>query len=50
MNIDIYNVMGDVVYEHTMNQGKAQIDLSYLSNGVYIVKVNTTTYKLVIQK
>lgn len=55
MNIVVYNVVGDMVHESKTTQSKTQLDLSYLSNGVYFVKVSllegkTATYKLVIQK
>ena len=55
MNIVVYNVVGDIVHESKTTQTKTQLDLSYLSNGVYFVKVSLAegkqaTYKLVIQK
>ncbi|MES2763359.1 MAG: T9SS type A sorting domain-containing protein [Bacteroidota bacterium] len=55
MNIAVYNVVGDMVHENKTTQSKTQLDLSYLSNGVYFVKVSlakgkAATYKLVIQK
>jgi uncharacterized repeat protein (TIGR01451 family) len=55
MNIVVYNVVGGMVHESKTTQSKTQLDLSYLSNGVYFVKVSllerkTATYKLVIQK
>ncbi len=55
MYIVVYNVVGDIVHESKTTQSKTQLDLSYLSNGVYFVKVSlvegkTATYKLVIQK
>lgn len=55
MNIMVYNVIGDMVYESKATQTKTQLDLGYLSNGVYFIKVSlqngkAATYKLVIQK
>ena len=55
MNVAVYNVVGDMVHESKTTQTKTQLDLSYLSNGVYFVKVSLAegkqaTYKLVIQK
>ncbi len=55
MNVSVHNVVGDVVFESKNLQGKTQLDLSYLCNGVYFVKVTlpegkTSTYKLVVQK
>jgi uncharacterized repeat protein (TIGR01451 family) len=55
MNITVYNLLGDVVFENRNLQGTSPLDLSNLSNGVYLVKVNVqgakpVIYKLVIQK
>ena len=55
IDIVVYNLVGDLVHESKTTQTKTQLDLSYLSNGVYFVKVSlgegkTATYKLVIQK
>ena len=55
MNMAVYNVVGDMVQESKTTQTKTQLDLSYLSNGVYFIKVSLqdgkhATYKLVIQK
>lgn len=55
MNVSVHNMLGDVVFESKNLQGSSQLDLSALSNGIYIVKVNLqnskpVTYKLVIQK
>ena len=55
MNVAVYNVVGDMVHESKTMQTRTQLDLSYLSNGVYFVKVSLAegkqaTYKLVVQK
>ncbi|MES2513386.1 MAG: T9SS type A sorting domain-containing protein [Bacteroidota bacterium] len=55
MNVAVYNVVGDMIQESKATQSKTQLDLSYLSNGVYFVKVSLAegkqaTYKLVVQK
>ena len=53
MNVSVHNMLGDMVFESNNLHGKSLVDLSNLSNGVYIVKVSlqgikSVTYKLVI--
>jgi hypothetical protein len=50
----VYNIVGDVVAEATLNNGKTTINTSALSSGVYTVKlvngINSISKKLVIYK
>jgi hypothetical protein len=52
IEVDIYDVLGKKVYTSKMRNTKA-IDLSYLNNGVYVVKLtdgtNQSSQKLIIQ-
>jgi hypothetical protein len=53
--IEIFNIMGNLVYSIILNEGSNQIDFSEISNGVYIVKIGdkdkTIDYKkLIISK
>ncbi len=55
INIGVYNVVGDLVFESKTQQMKTTLDFSYLNNGVYFIKVGLAegkiaTYKMVIQK
>lgn len=52
-HIRIVNTVGQLVYDQPMNNAKAQIDISHLSNGVYFVQIETkygtTTQKVVVE-
>jgi hypothetical protein len=52
-SVGVYNLLGQQVLAKTVNQNDAQIDLSSLSQGTYLVKVNSdnaaTTIKVVKQ-
>lgn len=50
ITILVYNIVGEMVHDSKTTQSKTQLDLSYLCNGVYFLKVNSTIYKLVIDK
>jgi len=39
-NVTITNTLGQQVYTHTFTASKAQIDISHLPQGIYIVRVN----------
>lgn len=41
-NISVIDVLGKVVYNQQLMEGKQIINLSHLSNGVYMLKVGTT--------
>lgn len=49
LNVEVYNVNGDVVFEKSINQDLEKISLSNISSGVYIIKANTEN-KLFNQK
>jgi trimeric autotransporter adhesin len=40
-NVEIYNLLGQKVISDNVNANDAQIDMSHLSNGTYIVKVTS---------
>lgn len=40
-SIDIFNSLGQKVYMKTINSKEKSIDVSYLSNGVYVIGLNT---------
>jgi len=50
-NIQIFNLLGQQVFAHDFSEKEIQINLSYLSNGTYLVKAKTTdslrTFKIV---
>lgn len=52
-SIEIYNVMGEIVYKSQASNSKTQIDISAQPKGIYIVKinngVNTQIEKIVLQ-
>ena len=39
-NVAVYNLLGQEVIAKAMNANQSQIDMSHLSNGTYLVKVN----------
>jgi len=43
---EIYNLAGLKVAEKVLQKGKNNIDVNNLSKGVYIIKTNNTTYKI----
>jgi hypothetical protein len=53
IEINIYDVLGKIVYTSALQNSEA-IDLSYLNNGIYVVKLtdgtNQRSQKLIIQK
>ena len=40
-NVDIFNLMGQKVSSQTINANQGQVDMTNLSNGVYLVKVTS---------
>lgn len=48
-NVQIFNYVGQKIVEENTNQDFLQVDLSQLNEGIYFVKVNSETQKLVIQ-
>jgi len=52
--LNIYNVIGGLVYSETMKKNLEQINVSKLNNGVYVVEIKSTKgsvkQKLVINK
>ncbi|WP_333662956.1 DUF5074 domain-containing protein [Chishuiella changwenlii] len=44
---EIYNLAGLKVAEKILQKGKNNIDVNNLSKGVYIIKTNNTTYKII---
>lgn len=40
-NIQVFNAIGEMVIDETVNQNKGIVDLSDKSNGVYFIKVNS---------
>lgn len=50
--IEIYDMMGKLVYKDEFHKISNQLDLSHLNNGIYIIKSNNLQqfYKLVISK
>lgn len=52
-NVEVYNLLGQKVFENTLNANTAQIDMSGFSTGSYLVKVTsenqTKTIKLMKQ-
>jgi hypothetical protein len=49
IEIQVYNMMGEVVLNYTLTNGQNQIDLSNFSNGIYIVKHKEDIYKVIKQ-
>lgn len=43
---EIYAIIGNKVKEKQLQKGKNNIDVSNLLKGVYIIKINNTTYKI----
>ena len=41
-NLQLYNCVGNLVYSSIINQGKYQIETDKLSNGIYLLKVQTS--------
>ena len=54
LNVNIYNIMGTIVKKVALEQNQQQINVSDLSNAVYIVEIKSDNYtgkqKLIIQK
>lgn len=54
LNVNIYNITGSLVKAETLEQNQQQINISNLSNGIYLVEINSEnickTQKLIIQK
>ena len=48
-NLQIYNILGEMVYSATTEKQQIQIDISNLSKGIYLVKVYEST-KIYTQK
>lgn len=44
---DIFTMAGQVVKSVKLNKGKSQVDISHLPSGIYFVKVNNTTKKII---
>jgi hypothetical protein len=40
-NVEIFNLLGQRVSASTINANQGQVDMSNLSNGVYLVKVTS---------
>jgi len=53
LDISIYNISGQMVYNGTLVEGTKSIDISYLKNGLYVVSIKvggeTFTNKLIKQ-
>lgn len=51
--VSIFNILGQNVYEEKINNAKSSINLSFLEQGMYVMKVSaggsTATYKIVKQ-
>ena len=54
MQINIYDVIGECIYQHTSISANFQIDLDEAKNGVYFLQLitehGTATKKLIINK
>lgn len=44
---DIFTMAGQVIKSVKLNKGKSQVDISHLPSGIYFVKVNNTTKKII---
>lgn len=44
---EIYNITGTKITEKTLQKGKNQLEVSNLPKGVYIIKVNNSTFKII---
>lgn len=47
--VNIYNVIGNLIYSNSFNNSNISIDTSNWNNGVYILKMNNSTSKIIIQ-
>ena len=43
---EIYNMAGMKILQKSIQKGKNQVDVSSLSKGVYILKINDSTFKV----
>lgn len=48
-NLEIYNLLGEKVYESKLTNYENSIDISSLTKGAYIVKTNNTVKNIIIQ-
>ena len=44
---EIYTITGTKITEKTLQKGKNQLEVSDLQKGVYIIKVNNSTFKII---
>ena len=47
--VTIYNTMGQVVHKTGSNTNHIQVDLTHLQTGLYFVKTNNSTQKLLLK-
>jgi hypothetical protein len=53
LSISVYNIQGQLLFNHPMQQAKTEIDISQFENGVYFVRVfgtNTNIVKKIIKE
>jgi hypothetical protein len=48
-NVEIFNLLGQRVNSNNINANEAQVDMSNLSNGVYLVKVTSNNQEKTIR-
>ena len=46
--IKIFDVLGKLLHSQNIELNKAEIDISYLAKGVYLLKTATTTNRFVV--
>ncbi|HON19217.1 MAG TPA: M14 family zinc carboxypeptidase [Salinivirgaceae bacterium] len=47
-HLTIYNLVGNIVLQHTITDANFEVDLSCLGKGVYVVKTQHATHKVII--
>ncbi|MPM10965.1 hypothetical protein SDC9_57303 [bioreactor metagenome] len=53
LSISVYNIQGQLLYNHPMQQAKTEIDMSQFENGVYFIRVfgvNTNVVKKIVKR
>ncbi len=48
--IKIFDVQGKVLYENLINSKDFSLNLNFLKNGLYLIKFNNTTHKILISR
>ena len=47
-NLEIFNLMGKLCKSYYIQKGVSTIDVSYLASGTYLIKVNNSIEKLIV--